>query len=121
MKITIKKSLAMALLLLPVACWHHQYDLVQNGVLCVDLGAGENMKLRYLSVTQEPDSITVNGRVDSDHLPESLTVAVVAPDGSLTSKDSVRMFRLGRHIRGRGFEAHLPGVPQRGSTLRISN
>jgi len=118
------KRLTMSLFLLLSGCWARSYDLVQNGIVCVDMKAPKDVPLRQLSVTKEESDVVVTGYFDSISPPPSVTVSLVSPDGTALAEANVRTRRPSRRSVGRRFEARLNGqqgdYPPKGSTLRIA-
>lgn len=118
------KRLTMSLFLLLSGCWARSYDLVQNGIVCVDLKAPKDIPLKDLSVTKEDSDVVVKGYFGGTRPPPSVTVSLVAPNGRDLAEVNVRTHRPSRRSVGRRFEVRLNGqqgdYPPKGSTLRIA-
>lgn len=119
----ILKRLSMIMVLLMSGCSWRSYDLVQNGIVHVDLKAPKDVPLDNLLVTKEGDDVVVQGYFGGTRPPDTVTVSLVAPNGETLSESHVRTRRLSRRALMRRFQTRFDGVggdfPPRGSTLRI--
>lgn len=116
-----RSALVLVTLLSLSGCFlSYKYDLVQNGIVCVDLEAPNEFPLRDLSVREEGDGIIIKGFLGSYTPAHDVTLQILAPDGEELWLTSVPAVRSNRRTTGRRFEASAPIDPPKGSTLRIA-
>ncbi len=122
---TSMKRLTLALTLLLSGCWARPYDLVQNGMICVELQAPGEAPLRDLSVIQDDEAVVVEGFLGAGSPPDSVTITLIGPDRRVLSEASVVPPRrknqaLSRRLFVTRLEIGTREPPPKGSTLRIA-
>ncbi len=104
-------------------------DLVDPGEVSLERQHSKKVHIAWTKVQQDGEDIVVSGvlrrhALTSYPIWRHVEVTVLAPDGTVLQKARTSNIKVPRRIPGRGFntkrfEVRLPGIPPRGSSVRI--
>ena len=105
-------------------------DLVDQGVVSLERQHSKKVHIAWSNVRQDGEGIVVSGvlmrhAITSYPIWRHVEVTILAPDGTVLQEARTSDIQVPRRVPGRGFntkrfEVRFPGIPPRGSLVRIS-